>query len=92
MSRTQDLSYCGRQVRRYDHDRFLTSLFAPAARREGLLALYAFNVEIAKTAEVVSEAMLGQIRLQWWREAIEALYAGAPPEHEVALADRKSVV
>lgn len=86
MSRTQDLSYCGRQVRRYDHDRFLTSLFAPAARREGLLALYAFNVEIAKTAEVVSEAMLGQIRLQWWREAIEALYAGAPPEHEVALA------
>ncbi|HYD29687.1 MAG TPA: phytoene/squalene synthase family protein [Azospirillaceae bacterium] len=68
------LSYSGQQVRRYDNDRFLTALFAPADRREDLFALYAFNLEIAKTREVVTEAMLGRIRLQWWREAIAALY------------------
>jgi phytoene synthase len=77
-------SYCADQVRRFDHDRYLTSLFAPAGRREDLFALYAFNLEVAKTAEVVSEPALGQMRLQWWRDAIEGIYAGQPPRHEVA--------
>ncbi len=78
-----ELSYCGAQLRRHDNDRYLTCMFAPADRREHLFALYAFNLEIAKTAEVVSEAMLGEIRLQWWRESIEAIYAGTPRKHEV---------
>ncbi len=77
-------SYCAEQVRRFDHDRYLACLFAPAERREALFALYAFNLEVAKTAEVVSEAMLGQMRLQWWREALEGIYGGRPPRHEVA--------
>jgi NADH dehydrogenase [ubiquinone] 1 alpha subcomplex assembly factor 6 len=74
----------GRLVRRHDRDRFLTVLFAPADRRRDLLALYGFNYEVAKTREVVSEAPLGEIRLQWWRDGIAAIYAGAPPrQHEV---------
>jgi NADH dehydrogenase [ubiquinone] 1 alpha subcomplex assembly factor 6 len=74
----------GRLVRAHDRDRFLTVLFAPADRREDLLALYGFNYEVAKTREVVTEAPLGDIRLQWWRDGIEAIYAGAPPrQHEV---------
>jgi len=74
-----------RLVRQHDRDRFLTALFAPAAVREDLLALYAFNHEIAKTREVVSEPVLGQIRLQWWRETIDSIYAGAAVRHhEVA--------
>ena len=76
-------SYCADQVRRFDHDRYLTCLFAPAGRRDDLFALYAFNLEVAKIAEVVSEAPLGQMRLQWWRDAIEGIYAGQPPRHEV---------
>jgi NADH dehydrogenase [ubiquinone] 1 alpha subcomplex assembly factor 6 len=73
-----------RLVRRHDRDRFLITLFAPAERREDLLALFAFNYEVAKTREVVSEAPLGEIRLQWWREGIAAIYAGTPPrQHEV---------
>jgi phytoene synthase len=72
-------------VQQHDHDRFLTTLFAPAARRESLLALYAFNYEIAKTREVVSEPVLGQIRLRWWRETVDAIYAGGPVQpHETA--------
>lgn len=79
-----DLSYCGQEVRKYDNDRFLTSLFAPADRREALFALYAFNIEIAKTREVVTEPVLGQMRLQFWRDGMEALYEGAPvPKHAV---------
>ncbi len=75
MQATAELSYCAGEVRRHDADRFLTTLFAPKDHREDLFALYAFNLEISKTREVVSETMLGAIRLQWWREAIEAIYA-----------------
>jgi phytoene synthase len=78
------LSYCAEQVRRYDRGRFLTALFAPAARREDLFALYAFNLEIAKIRETVTEPMLGRIRLQWWREAIAEFGQGAARKHAVA--------
>lgn len=80
------LSYCGREVRRHDHDRFLTALFVPADRREAVFALFAFNLEIARTREVVSEPLLGRIRLQWWRDAVDAAYGGgAVPEHPVVV-------
>lgn len=83
------LSYCGDLVYREDRDRFLSAMTAPAGKREALMALYAFNHEVSKTAGVVSETMLGQIRLQWWREAIDECYAGKPRRHAVvtALAD-----
>ena len=78
-----DFQTCAAQVRQHDHDRYLTALFAPGAARRHLIALCAFNLEVAKIPEVVSEPMLGQIRLQWWRESIEGIYAGHPRRHEV---------
>jgi len=74
---------CARLVKRADPDRFLLAVVAPAEARPALFALYAFNAEVAKTREVVSEAMLGDIRLQWWREAIEECYVGRGRRHEV---------
>ncbi len=80
----RSLSYCGELLRSVDADRFLLSMFAPADRREALWALFAFHYEVAKTREVVSETMLGQIRLQWWRDALAGIYDGGEiPEHEV---------
>lgn len=67
-------------VRRHDPDRFLTALFAPPEKRDVLLVLYAFNHELARAREVVSEPPLALIRLQWWREVVE----GAGRRHEVA--------
>lgn len=77
------LSYCAQEVREHDHDRYLTALFAPADRREAVFALYAFNAEVARTREAVSEPILGQIRLQWWREVLEGIYQGEVREHPV---------
>src|SRR5215471_10103161 len=68
-------------VRRHDRDRYQTALFAPAARREALFALYAFNYEIARVRESVTEPMLGQVRLQWWRENIAAAFERGPVRH-----------
>jgi phytoene synthase len=67
-------------VRRHDPDRFLTALFAPPEKRDALLTLYAFNHELARAREAVSEPPLALIRLQWWREVVE----GARRRHEVA--------
>ena len=83
MAAADPLSYCAREVRRHDRDRYLASLLASAERRDDLFALYAFNLEVAKTAEVVSEDMLGRIRLQWWRESLDGIYGGSPRRHAV---------
>jgi phytoene synthase len=78
----ESLSSIAAIVRRCDHDRFQTALFAPAAQRDALLALYAFNCEIARVRERVSEPALGEIRLEWWRQTIAAAYDGAPPPRQ----------
>ena len=79
-------SSCEETVRGADYDRYVAALFAPAAVRPHLFALYAFNHEIAKTAETVSQPMAGQIRLQWWRDAIGELGARQPRDHPVVRA------
>jgi len=74
-------------VRRVDEDRWLASRFAPRAMRTRLIALYALNYEIARTAETVTQAGIGDIRLAWWREAIAEIRAGqAPRAHPVVQA------
>lgn len=81
----EDLEHVADAVRRNDNDRFLTALFAPAEARPALYALYAFNLEIAKVAETVSEPLIGRMRLQWWRDALDGIFAGRPaPRHAVA--------
>ncbi len=80
---TPTLSYGAEQVRRFDPDRYLCAMFAPADRREDLLALAAFNIELARVREQVSETMLGRIRLQWWREAVEGIFVDSPRRHQV---------
>ncbi|MFN4355413.1 phytoene/squalene synthase family protein [Parvibaculum sp.] len=72
------------EVCTHDHDRFLTLLFAPSAKRPALTALYAFNIEIARVAEAVTEPMMGHIRLQWWRETLEGLPRGETRGHAAA--------
>ncbi len=67
-------SYCETLVRTQDADRFLLSMFYPAEVRAHLWALYAFNHEIAKTREVVTDTNIGLIRLQWWRDGLANFY------------------
>lgn len=78
------LNHCLELIRLRDHDRYLTLLMTPDGARMTLIPLYAFQTEIARIRETVSEPMLGQIRLQWWRETIDQLFDGPPPRgHEV---------
>lgn len=79
--------YCLDQVKQGDRDRYLTLLFAPQGARGHLAALAAFNLELARTRDQVSETLLGLIRLQWWREAIGEIEAGGQVrQHQVVQA------
>lgn len=69
-----------------DYDRFLLAMLAPPEARDGLFALYAFNYEIAKVLDTVSEPMLGEIRFEWWREAVEECVSGTPRRHATVTA------
>ncbi|MBO89109.1 MAG: phytoene synthase [Rickettsiales bacterium] len=92
VSKNDLLSYCAEEVRRNDRDRFLSALFAPVHLREHLYTLYAFNIEVSKTREIVNEPMLGAIRLQWWREAIEAIYEERPVRKHAVLTALKNTI
>ena len=58
-------------LRDQDTDRYIAAFFAPSDKRAALFTLYAFNQELEKIPFTVSEPMLGEIRLQWWRDALD---------------------
>ena len=63
---------------RADPDRRMAALFAPPVIRGRLFALYAFYHEMARVPDSVSEAVIGEMRLAWAREAVEDLFADPP--------------
>jgi phytoene synthase len=79
-----DAAYCADLVRESDFDRYGASLFAPPERRAQLLALYAFNAEIARVREQISQALAGEIRLQWWIDVLSGKSAGDAQANPVA--------
>ncbi|NJL07489.1 MAG: squalene/phytoene synthase family protein [Methylacidiphilales bacterium] len=83
---SEAFAYCESLVREADKDRYLATLFAPASARPYLFALYAFNAEVARIREVVSDPLPGEVRLQWWRDALAGSARGEVAAHPVAAA------
>jgi len=71
-------------VRTADRDRYVAALYAPEKTRGSLLALYAFNAEIAAIRDRVSQPLTGEMRLQWWRDVLLSAEPGAGAGHPVA--------
>jgi phytoene synthase len=69
-------------IARVDPDRWLSSRFiAEPQARADVITLYAYDHELARAPRVASNALLGEIRLTWWREVLEEAYAGLPVRH-----------
>jgi phytoene synthase len=85
-------AHCESLVRERDQDRYYASLFAPAEKRPHLFALYAFSTEVARVRDAVSNPMPGEIRLQWWRDAIEGTARGDALANPVAAALEDTIV
>ncbi len=71
-------------VREFDFARYAASLFAPEPKRRALLALAAFDLEIRRIPDQVSQPLPGEVRLQWWSDAIEGREHGGVAGHPVA--------
>jgi phytoene synthase len=67
---TANEQLCEQALAQADRDRYLANLYVPAAHRGAVAALFAFGAEIARVRERAREPMPGEIRLQWWREAL----------------------
>ena len=78
--------HCESHVRAGDHDFWLAMLFAPAEKRPSLHALRAFLLEIEYVRQRVKEPLAGELRLQWWQDAIEGEARGDVASHPVAAA------
>lgn len=81
-----DLDYCTTLVRDLDRDRYIADLFAPSDKRGALLALHAFNVEVSRVRDSITNPMAGEVRLQWWNEALENKARGDVQANPVAAA------
>jgi phytoene synthase len=77
-------AFCAELVRSHDFDRYASTLFVPAESRRALLALYAFNSEIVRVREQVSQPLPGEIRLQWWTDMLAGAGHGDVESNPVA--------
>jgi phytoene synthase len=79
------------ELRAHARDHYLASLYAPDALRPAVQALYAFDLELARIPRQVSEPAMGEIRLQWWLDTLDAMAAGETQAHPVAAALARSI-
>ncbi|EPS37374.1 hypothetical protein H072_8936 [Dactylellina haptotyla CBS 200.50] len=78
-------NYCQELLRTHDYPSYILSTFTPQSIRDAHLAIRAFNVDVARVADQVSNLTVGRMRMQFWRDAIENTYSGHPPQEPVAL-------
>jgi phytoene synthase len=80
----QAAEFCAQLVRSHDFARYASTLFMPADQRRTLLAVYAFNVEISRVRELVSQPLPGEMRLQWWTDMLTGAGHGGVEGNPVA--------
>ena len=73
-------------VRKADPDRWLATRFIEDGQaRADVIALYAFDHQLARAPQVASEPLMAEIRLAWWSEALDEMFEGRPVRaHPVA--------
>lgn len=81
---TDAAAFCADLVRSHDFPRYAATLFVPATERRALLALYAFNVEIVRVRDQVTQPLPGEIRMQWWTDMLAGHVHGSAEGNPVA--------
>lgn len=80
----ESAAFCAELVRTHDFARYASTLFVPAEQRRALLAVHAFNVEISRVREQVSQPLPGEMRLQWWTDMLAGAGHGGVEGNPVA--------
>jgi len=72
-------------------DRFLAARLAPRAARRDLIALAAFMGEMARIVATAREPLVGEMRLQWWRDVLSAARSDEATGNPIADALRETI-
>jgi phytoene synthase len=83
-SDTGAATFCADEVRAHDFGHYAAAVFAAPAPRRALLALHAFNSEITRVRDHISQPLPGEIRLQWWTDTLTGSGHGGVDGHPVA--------
>jgi len=75
---------CLQVLQETDRERYLASLLTPADAKAAVVALYAYNAELARVRDVVREPLPGEVRLQYWRDLLEGSAHGETAANPVA--------
>lgn len=78
---------CETLLRERDRDLWLSCLFAPQPARRHIHALYAFAQEVLDVRGKVTQPLLGEMRMRWWADAIEADSSAAQGQRAHPIAD-----
>jgi 15-cis-phytoene synthase len=84
-------AFCADLVRTHDFPRYAATLFLPQAQRRALLSIYAFNVEISRVREQVSQPLPGEMRMQWWTDMLQGPGHGGVEGNPVAAELRQTI-
>ena len=80
----ESAAFCADLVRTHDFARYASTLFLPQVQRRALLSVYAFNVEISRVRDQVSQPLPGEMRLQWWTDMLAGAGHGGVEGNPVA--------
>lgn len=66
-------------IARVAPDLWMASRFiADSADRADVIALYAYDHELSRAPRATSNALMGEIRLTWWREVLDEIFEARP--------------
>ncbi|KAK4650906.1 hypothetical protein QC762_701560 [Podospora pseudocomata] len=82
---TQSRDYCLNQLKHSDYETYLIRQFVPRSANDAYHALRTLNLELARLPETVSNPTIGRLRIQFWRDTIERVFAGSPPREPIAI-------
>ncbi|HEY8577226.1 MAG TPA: phytoene/squalene synthase family protein [Devosia sp.] len=81
---SDSFAHAAEALRQGDRDRYLSTLVIDAGHREAVTALYAFNADVAAIRDRVTNPAPGEIRLQWWNDALGGEGHGAVRQNPLA--------
>jgi NADH dehydrogenase [ubiquinone] 1 alpha subcomplex assembly factor 6 len=82
-----DIQYCIKTVRESDNELYLSLLFTPKQHQSAIFIIHAFNIELNRVVNNISDKRLQLMRLQWWKNSLSLIEANEiPPIQPVAVA------
>ncbi|XP_053408873.1 NADH dehydrogenase (ubiquinone) complex I, assembly factor 6-like [Mercenaria mercenaria] len=84
--------YCLDLVKKSDYENYLCTLLYHKDYRTSAIALRALYIELAQVQDVTSDKMRAIMRLQFWKDTIDKMFKGTPPETPVAIAATRAIM